>query len=232
MQADLPDDPQVRETMASLGPGAKDATLDDLAAWIRQLEELCDSGDAASAPARFRTDVNGSWLSAFPSSENDLATTAQATELQTKAVKGCPPLPELRVEKVSSKKKNARGEAKLRLSVERGPLLVLLTITDLHGANRILRAVTVDDNDLIPTSHSTTAIEATVIPFAPDQLLERLRLVEAKIKEQRELRVQQAAALQKNLEKQKAYAHSSSLLCASAFVSSQCKCMGYQPISL
>lgn len=49
MQADLPDDPLVRETMAALGPGAKDATLDDLAAWIRQLEELCGSQDSALA---------------------------------------------------------------------------------------------------------------------------------------------------------------------------------------
>lgn len=49
MQLDLPDDQLVRETMASLGPAAKGSTHDDLAAWIRQLEQLCDSKDAALA---------------------------------------------------------------------------------------------------------------------------------------------------------------------------------------
>ena len=49
MQANMPDDPLVRETMAALGPGAKDATLDDLTAWIRQLEELGKSQDAKLA---------------------------------------------------------------------------------------------------------------------------------------------------------------------------------------
>ncbi|KAH7700991.1 hypothetical protein AAVH_31884, partial [Aphelenchoides avenae] len=204
MQADLPDDPQVRETMASLGPGAKDATLDDLAAWIRQLEELCDSPDAALAPASFRTDISGSCLSTVPDAGNTLSSAAQVTELQTKAVKGCTPLPELRIEKVSSNKKNGRGEAKLRLSVERGPVLVLLTITDLHGVTRTLRAVTVDDNDLIPVRHPATAVEATAIPVAPELLLERLRLVESKIKEQREQHeqeVQPNASQQRRKEK-------------------------------
>ncbi|KAH7710542.1 hypothetical protein AAVH_22165 [Aphelenchoides avenae] len=98
MQGDLPDDPQVRETMASLGPGAKDATLDDLAAWIRQLNKLCDSQNAALAPASFRTDISGSCLSTVPESATTLSTTARVTELQTKAVKGFPPLPELRIE--------------------------------------------------------------------------------------------------------------------------------------
>lgn len=49
MQADLPYNLLLRETMASLGPGARDSTLDDLAAWIRQLEELCDTKDAELA---------------------------------------------------------------------------------------------------------------------------------------------------------------------------------------
>ncbi|KAH7712352.1 hypothetical protein AAVH_20316 [Aphelenchoides avenae] len=183
--------------MASLGPGAKDSTLDDLTSWICQLEELCGSQHAALASASFRTDVNGSCLSTFPATGNGLETTARAIELQTKAVKGYPPLLELRIEKVSSKKKNARGEVKLRLSVERGPVLVLLTISALHGATRTLQAVTADDNDLIPVRHSSTTVEATAVPFAPDQLLERLRLVKAKIKEHRE---QQAAAPQRESE--------------------------------
>ncbi|KAH7713203.1 hypothetical protein AAVH_19474 [Aphelenchoides avenae] len=160
--------------MASLGPGAKDSTFDDMTAWIRQLEEICASEDAALAPASFRTDLNGSCLSTFPASGHKLATTAQTTKLQTKAVKGYPPLTELHMEKVSCKKKNARGEAKLRLSVDRGPVLVLLTISDLDGATRTLRAVTEDDNDLIPIKHPATTIEATAILCAPDQLLERL----------------------------------------------------------
>ncbi|KAH7716202.1 hypothetical protein AAVH_16394 [Aphelenchoides avenae] len=182
MRADLPDDPLVRETMALLGPGAKGSTLDDVAWWIRRLEELCDSQDAALAPTSFRTDVGGSCLSKFPASGDS----SESTKLQTKAVKGYPPLPELHLEKVSNKKKNARGEAKLRLSVERGPLLVLLTVTDLHGASRTLRVVTADENDLIPIRHPATTIEATAIPFAPDRLLERLRLVKEKIQRQRE----------------------------------------------
>ncbi|KAH7712353.1 hypothetical protein AAVH_20317 [Aphelenchoides avenae] len=201
MQADLPDDPQLRETMASLGPGAKDATLGDLAVWIRELEVLCDSQDAALAPASFRTDISGSCLSTVPDAGNTLSSAAQVTELQTKAVNGCPPLSELRIEKVSSNKKNGRGEAKLRLSVERGPVLVLLTITDLHGVTRTLRAVTVDDNDLIPVRHSSTAVEATAIPVAPELLLERLRLVESKIKEQHEQKVQPNASHQRRKEK-------------------------------
>lgn len=45
----VPDDPLVRETIAALGPGAKDGTLDDLAACIRQLEGLCDPKDVALA---------------------------------------------------------------------------------------------------------------------------------------------------------------------------------------
>ncbi|KAH7705234.1 hypothetical protein AAVH_27559 [Aphelenchoides avenae] len=192
MQADLPDDPLVRETMAALGPGAKDATLDDLAAWIRQLEELCDSKDAALAPTSFRTDISGSCLSKFKAS----GTSTGRTKLQTKAVKGFAPLPELRMEKVSIKKKNARVEAKLRLSVERGPVLVLLTMTDLHGASRTLLAVTVDDNDLIPIKHPATTIEVTAVPFAPDQLLERLRIVEAKVKRQREHHARTSASPQ------------------------------------
>ncbi|KAH7712601.1 hypothetical protein AAVH_20051 [Aphelenchoides avenae] len=190
MQVDLSDDPLVRETMASLGPGAKDSTLDDLTAWIRQLEELCGAPDAALAPASFRTDIGGSCLSKFKAS----GTSTGRTKLQTKDVKGFAPLPELQMEKVSIKKKNARVEAKLRLSVERGPVLVLLTITDLHGASRTLLAVTVDDNDLIPIRHPATTIEATAVPFAPDQLLERLRIVEAKIKAQRGQHVKPSAS--------------------------------------
>ncbi|KAH7712752.1 hypothetical protein AAVH_19897 [Aphelenchoides avenae] len=85
--------------------------------------------------------------------------------------------------KVSSNKKNARGEAKLRLRVDRGPVLVLLTTTDLDGATHTLHAVTADDNALVPIKHPGTHIEATVIPFAPDELLKRLRHVEAKIKQ-------------------------------------------------
>ncbi|KAH7698624.1 hypothetical protein AAVH_34281, partial [Aphelenchoides avenae] len=196
MQADMPDDPLVRETMASLGPGAKDSTLDDLPAWICQLEELCDSKDAALPPASFRTDLSGSCLSKFPAS----GSSAEGMKLQTKAVKGYAPLPELHMEKVSSKKKNARAEAKLRLTVERGPVLVFITITDLHGATRTLRAATVDGNDHIPIKHPATTIEATAVPFAPDQLLERLRLVEAKIKEQREQHVQPSASSQPAVE--------------------------------
>ncbi|KAH7710538.1 hypothetical protein AAVH_22161, partial [Aphelenchoides avenae] len=141
--------------------------------------------------------INGSCLSTFTASGNELETTARIIELQTKAVKGYPPLPELRMEKVRSKKKNARGEAKLRLSVERGPILILLTITDLHGSTRTLRAVIAGENDLIPVRHSATTVEATAVPFAPDQLLERLRLVKARIEKQRE---QQAAALQRESE--------------------------------
>ncbi|KAH7697846.1 hypothetical protein AAVH_35066, partial [Aphelenchoides avenae] len=196
MQADLSDDPLVRETMVLLGPGAKDSTLDDVAWWIRRLEELCDSHDAALAPTSFRTDVSGSCLSKFPASGDS----SESTPLQTKAVKGYPPLPELHLEKVSSKKKNARGEAKLRLSVERGPLLVLLTITDLHGASRTLRVVTADDNDLIPITHPATTIEASAIPLAPDQLLERLRLAEVKIKRQREHHAPTSASPQQVVE--------------------------------
>ncbi|KAH7705973.1 hypothetical protein AAVH_26809 [Aphelenchoides avenae] len=166
MQANLPDDPLMRETIASLGPGAKDSTIDDLTAWIRQLEELCVSKDTALA------------------------------KLQSKPVKGYPPLPKLHMEKVSSKKKNARGEARLRLSVERAPVLVLLTITDLHGVTRTLRAVAAGDNDLTPIKHPASTIEATAVPYAPNQLLERLRLVEAKIKEQRGQHLQQSASPQ------------------------------------
>ncbi|KAH7712602.1 hypothetical protein AAVH_20052 [Aphelenchoides avenae] len=191
MQMDLPDDALMRETIASLGPAAKDFTLDDLATWIRQLEGLCDSQDAALATASFRTDINGSCLSKFPAS----GTSAERSKVQTKAVKGFAPLPELHMEKVSTKK-NARGEAKLSLSVERGQLLVLLTITDLDGATRTLRAVTTNDNDLIPIKHAATTIEATAIPFAPKQLLERLRNTEAKLKEKREQHVQPRASPQ------------------------------------
>lgn len=49
MQAVLPDTPLVRETLASLDLGAEDFTLDDLVAWIRRLEELCDSQEATLA---------------------------------------------------------------------------------------------------------------------------------------------------------------------------------------
>lgn len=49
MQADPADAPLVREAMAFLGPAAKDFTLADLAEWIRQVEELFDSEDAALA---------------------------------------------------------------------------------------------------------------------------------------------------------------------------------------
>ncbi|KAH7716206.1 hypothetical protein AAVH_16398 [Aphelenchoides avenae] len=196
MQADVPDDPLVRETMALLGPGAKDSTLDDVAWWIRRLEELCGSQDAALAPTSFRTDVGGSCLSKFPASGDS----SESTKLQTKAVKGYPPLPELHLEKVSSKKKNARGDAKLRLSVDRGALLVLLTITDLHGASRTLRVVTADENDLIPIRHPATTIEATVIPLAPEQLLERLRLVKEKVKRQHEHHAPTSASPQQGVE--------------------------------
>ncbi|KAH7696206.1 hypothetical protein AAVH_36726, partial [Aphelenchoides avenae] len=94
MQANLPNDPLVRETMASLGPGARDATLDDMAAWIRQLQELGASQDAPLTPTSFRTDISGSCLSTFPASE----TSTQTTKLQTKTVKGYPPLRELHME--------------------------------------------------------------------------------------------------------------------------------------
>ncbi|KAH7684555.1 hypothetical protein AAVH_40937, partial [Aphelenchoides avenae] len=103
--------------------------------------------------------------------------------------------------KVSSKKKNARGDAKLRLSVENGPILVFLTITDLHGASRTLRVVTEEDDNLIPIKHPATTIEATAVPFAPDQLLQRLRLVSSKVKEQREQRVQPRAPPEQRVEK-------------------------------
>ncbi|KAH7696448.1 hypothetical protein AAVH_36480, partial [Aphelenchoides avenae] len=187
MQANLPHDPLVRETMATLGPGAKDSTLDDVTAWICQLEELCDSKDAALAPSSFRTDISGSCLSTFSGSGN-------------KGRQGLPATSDLHMEKVSSKKKNTRGEAKLPLRVERGPLLVLLTITDLHGSTRTQRAVKEEENDLIPIKHLAATIEATVIPFGPDQLLARLRLIEAKIKAQREQHVMPSASPQRDVE--------------------------------
>ncbi|KAH7694710.1 hypothetical protein AAVH_38239, partial [Aphelenchoides avenae] len=194
MQTDSPDDSLVREAIALLGPGAKDASLDDLTAWLLQLEELCGSQDPALAPASFRTDISGSCRSTFPECGKKQATTAQTTKLQTKDVKGYPSLPELQLEKVCSNKKNARGEAKLRLSVDRGPVLVMLTITDFDGATHTLRAVTADENDLIPIKHPGTRIEATVIPLAPDELLERLRHVEANIQAQRNHHVQPSAS--------------------------------------
>ncbi|KAH7696700.1 hypothetical protein AAVH_36227 [Aphelenchoides avenae] len=206
MQTDSPDDSLVREAIALLGPGAKDARLDDLTAWIRQLEELCGSQDAALAPASFRTDISGSCRSTFPECGKKQATTTQTTKLQTKDVKGYPSLPELHMEKVSSNKKNARGEAKLRLSVDGGPVLVMLTITDFDGATHTLRAVTADENDLIPIKHPGTRIEATVIPFAPDELLERLRHVEEKIQAQRIQPVQPSASTEQkaSVDEQKA----------------------------
>ncbi|KAH7696343.1 hypothetical protein AAVH_36587, partial [Aphelenchoides avenae] len=98
MQTDVPDDSLMREAIASLGPGAKESTLDDLTAWIRQLQELCDSQDATLAPASFRTDISGSCRSTFPEPGKKQATTAQTRKLQTKAVKGYPQLPELHLE--------------------------------------------------------------------------------------------------------------------------------------
>ncbi|KAH7694294.1 hypothetical protein AAVH_38663, partial [Aphelenchoides avenae] len=196
MQADLPYNLLLRETMASLGPGARDSTLDDLAAWIRQLEELCDTKDAELAPANFCIDINGSCLSTFTAFGNKPSTATRTIKLQTKAVKGYPPLPELRMEKMSCKKKNARGEAKLRLSV---PVLVLLTITDLHGASRMLRAVTEDDKALVPIKHPATTIEVTAVPLAPDQLLERLRLIVTQIKPNPEQNAQPSVSQQRSV---------------------------------
>ncbi|KAH7725285.1 hypothetical protein AAVH_07078 [Aphelenchoides avenae] len=141
MQTDSPDDSLVREAIALLVPGAKDFTLYDLTAWIRQLEELCGSHDPALAPASFRTDISGSCRSTFPECGKKPSTTTQTTKLQTKDVKDYPSLPELHMEKVSSNKKTARGEANLRLSVDRGPVLVMLTTIDPDGATHTLRAV-------------------------------------------------------------------------------------------
>ncbi|KAH7664916.1 hypothetical protein AAVH_43326, partial [Aphelenchoides avenae] len=54
--------------------------------------------------------------------------------------------------------------------------------------------------DLIPIKNPATTIEATAVPFAPDQLLERLRCVEAKMKPKRAQHVQPSASPQRHVE--------------------------------
>ncbi|KAH7684552.1 hypothetical protein AAVH_40940, partial [Aphelenchoides avenae] len=55
--------------------------------------------------------------------------------------------------------------------------------------------------DLIPIKNPVTTIEATAVPVAPDQLLERFRCVAAKMKPQREQHVQPSASSQRQAEK-------------------------------